>query len=142
MRWTEEEIKNIVLEPGMVIMCDDSAGRKFNITILKTRRYMVAVAGDAGTIEYREYHKDSPCIWTVGDLIRSNHFNLALEQIQCIQIFHRSYPEPEEVYVAPQKIELSVEEIEKRLCLEPGTLVIKSEYDSPELEEHYDHFGM
>lgn len=85
------------------------------------------------------FHQVTEDFWYLSEFLRDQRIDY--EQVEFVAEFDSHKKDMDVLYSKPQKVEMTRSEIEEKLGLEPDTLVIKSEYDTPEVHEHYDNFG-
>lgn len=85
------------------------------------------------------FHQVMEDFWYLSEFLREQRIDY--EQVEFVAEFDPHKKDMDVLYSKPQKVEMTRSEIEEKLGLEPDTLVIKSEYDTPEIHKHYDNFG-
>ena len=128
-------LDSISMGPGMVITVQEKDGNYIQYAVFRLKK-------DFAVVSHRNiiFHQVMEDFWWLVDFLRGQRIDY--EQVEFVAEFDSHKKDMTVLYTKPQKVEMTRTEIEEKLGLEPDTLVIKSEYDSPELKEHYDHFGM
>ena len=85
------------------------------------------------------FHQVMEDFWHLSEFLKDQRIDY--EQVEFVAEVDPHKKDVDVLYSKPQKVEMTRSEIEEKLGLEPDTLVIKSEYDTPEVHEHYDNFG-
>ena len=135
---TEENKKildAISMGPGLVITVQEKdSDNCIQYVVLRLKKDFAIVS--SRNMVFHEVMED---FWYLSEFLRDQHIDY--EQVEFVAEFDPHKKDMEVLYTKPKKVEMTRSEIEEKLGLEPDTLVIKSEYDTPEVHEHYDNFG-
>ena len=128
-------LDSISMGPGMVITVQEKDSNYIQYAVFRLKKDFVV-----SSVKNMIFHQVMEDFWWLADFLREQRIDY--EQVEFVAEFDSHKKDMTIFYSKPQKVEMTRAEIEEKLGLEPDTLVIKSEYDSHELKEHYDHFGM
>lgn len=84
------------------------------------------------------FHQVTEDFWYLSEFLREQRIDY--EQVEFVAEIDPHKKDMDVLYTKPKKVEMTRSEIEEKLGLEPDTLIIKSEYDTSEVHEHYDNF--
>ena len=134
-----EENKRILdaisMGPGLVINVREKDNDNcIQYVVLRLKKDFAVVS--SSNMVFHEVMED---FWYLSEFLRDQRIDY--EQVEFVAEFDSHKKDMDVLYSKPQKVEMTRSEIEEKLGLEPDTLVIKSEYDTPEVHEHYDNFG-
>lgn len=133
---TKEKILDaILMSPGLVInVREKDSDNCIQYVVLRLKKDFAVVSS-----RNMVFHEVTEDFWYLSEFLRDQHIDY--EQVEFVDEFDPHRKDMNVLYSKPQKVEMTRSEIEEKLGLEPDTLVIKSEYDTPEVHKHYDNFG-
>ncbi len=130
------KLNEIKLEPGVVITvenkkCNDYRFNRIDISIQRLKKNLVAVQ------PWQQLYHDIGKDWMLDDATLKS-LNINVEDIVCVACYKRHLLDYEVLYARPEKVKMNIEEIEAKLGLEPGTLIIEDVEDPDKKESHYE----
>jgi len=125
----------ISMGPGLVITVrEKDSDNCIQYVVLRLKKDFAVVS--SRNMVFHEVMED---FWYLSEFLREQRIDY--EQVEFVAEVDPHKKDVDVLYSKPQKVEMTRSEIEEKLGLEPDTLVIKNEYDTPEVHEHYDNFG-